>query len=191
MSNGLNFSNVKFIKSASSKADFLFDYPQVTFIGRSNVGKSTLINALLRVSNFMKVSKDAGLTKLVNYALVDDTFYLVDVPGYGYSQTKIGSFQKLMQDYLQDNSMLKKVYLLIDSRRLLLPDDDEFITFLENMSYDFAIVFTKVDKLSTSEKHYLQLQEEKLNGIQYFEVGLKNEENYQKLRDDIKRSIKK
>lgn len=187
----INFSNVRFIKSASSKADFLYDYPSITFIGRSNVGKSTLINSILKKNNFMKVSKDAGLTKLVNYALVDDKFYLVDVPGYGYSKTKVGSFQKLMDDFLNDNKKIKKVYLLVDSRRLLLPDDDEFISYLENSNIHFALIFTKVDKLSTSEKHFLNLQKDKLSSIQLFETGLKMEKSFQNIRDDIKRVLLK
>ena len=77
----ISFQNVNFVKSAVDKKGFLQDKPTVTFIGRSNVGKSTLINALVQRKNFMKTSKTAGQTNMVNYAVIDNSFYVADVPG--------------------------------------------------------------------------------------------------------------
>lgn len=181
----VSFQNVEFIKSAVDKKGFLLDKPVVTFIGRSNVGKSTLCNGLVRRKNFMKTSKTAGQTRMVNYALIDNAFYLADVPGYGFATFQRDTFEGLMKDFLEDNKALKKVYLLIDSRRLLLPADADFADYLEELNIPYAYVFTKVDKLNSSEKHYLKLQEEKIAPVPFFEVGIKKENLYQALRDDI------
>lgn len=186
----IRFNNVVFLKSAYQKKDFLLDKPTLTFIGRSNVGKSTLINGLLQRKNFMKTSKTAGATRAVNYCLVDNKFYLADVPGYGFASFERDSFPQLMKDFLEENKALKKVYLLIDSRRLLLPADDEFCDYLEALHMPYAFVFTKIDKLSGAEKADLKLQEEKLAPAQIFEVALKKEELYQKIRKDIVETIK-
>ena len=185
-----DFQDVNFVRSAVEKKQFLYDKPAVTFIGRSNVGKSTLINQLVRRKNFMKTSKTAGQTNMVNYAVIDNKFYLVDVPGYGYATFARDHFAKLMDDFLIDNKALKKVYILIDARRLLLPADDEFAEYLESLKIPHAFVFTKTDKMTASEKHYLKLQEEKLAPIPCFEVGLKKENAYQALRDDIIKTVK-
>ncbi len=185
-----DFQNVEFIRSAVDKKQFLYDKPIVTFIGRSNVGKSTLVNQLVRRKNFMKTSKTAGLTNMVNYSLVDKKFYLVDVPGYGFATFRRDHFAKLMEDFLVDNKALKRVYILIDARRLLLPADDEFSQYLESLSIPYSFVFTKTDKMTASEKHYLKLQEEKIAPTPFFEVGLKKEKAYQALRDDIILTVK-
>lgn len=185
-----DFSDVRFVKSAVDKQGFLYDKPIVTFIGRSNVGKSTLVNQIVRRKNFMKTSKTAGLTNMVNYSVVDNKFYLVDVPGYGYATFARDHFAKLMEDFLVENKALRKVYILIDGRRLLLPADDEFASYLESLSIPYSFVFTKTDKMTQSEKHYLRLQEEKIAPATFFEVGLKKESCYQALRDDIIKTIK-
>lgn len=185
-----DFSDVRFVKSAVDQKGFLYDKPIVTFIGRSNVGKSTLINQLVRRKNFMKTSKTAGLTNMVNYSLIDNRFYLVDVPGYGYATFARDHFAKLMEDFLVENKALKKVYILIDARRLLLPADDDFANYLESLSIPYSFVFTKTDKMTQSEKHYLRLQEEKIAPAGFFEVGLKKESGYQALRDDIISTVK-
>lgn len=185
-----SFSDIAFIRSAPDKKQFLFDHPTVTFIGRSNVGKSTLINSLVQRKNFMKTSKTAGLTKMVNYSLIDNSFYLADVPGYGFATFQRDNFAPLMKDFLEDNKALKKVYILIDSRRLLLPADDEFASYLESLGIPYAFVFTKTDRMNASEKHFLRQQIEKLAPTQCFEVGLKMENKIQALRDDIIKTVK-
>lgn len=186
----ISFQNVEFVKSAADKKGFLLDKPTVTFIGRSNVGKSTLINALVKRKNFMKTSKTAGQTNMVNYALIDKSFYLADVPGYGFATFKRDTFAGLMKDFIEDNKGLKKVYLLIDARRLLMPADDDFATYLEEHNVPYAFVFTKLDKLKAIEKEDLALQKEKLGDKQTFDVALKKESLYQLLRDDIVKSVK-
>ena len=189
MASKICFQNIRFIRSAVEKSQFLQDHPVVTFIGRSNVGKSTLVNETVKCKNFMKTSKTAGLTKMVNYSLIDNKLYFADVPGYGFATFERDNFAGLMKDFIEDNPSLKKVYLLIDARRLLLPADDEFASYLESLHIPYAFVFTKCDKINTSERHFLRLQEEKLAPVPCFEVGFKMNQNYQKLRDDISKVI--
>ena len=171
----LCFTKVKFVKSATKKEEFLFDKPVFTFIGRSNVGKSTLINRLVQQKGFRKTSKTAGRTNRVNYALIDSKLYLADVPGYGFATFERDSFSPRRKAFLEENKALKKVYILIDSRRLLRPADDSFRDYLEGLNIPFAAVFTKRDKLKSEEKLLVKEQEERILPYESFEVSLKDE----------------
>ena len=178
------FQKVRFVKSAVKKEEFLLDKPVFTFIGRSNVGKSTLINRLVQQKGFRKTSKTAGRTNRVNYALIDNKIYLADVPGYGFATFERDSFSPMRKSFLEENKALKKVYLLIDSRRLLRPADDSFIDYLESLSLPLTCVFTKRDKLKSQEKERVSLQEEKLLPYSSIEVSLKDEKGIIALRKD-------
>ena len=149
----INFRNTRFIKSAISAEDSLFDMNHIVTIGRSNVGKSTLINCLADHKNLAFVSKRPGQTKLLNYFNVDNKFYLVDAPGYGYRKTgKKDGFDQMMESYFQNNKKLKLVLWLLDSRRELSREDLEFVEFLSQIDVKVLVCFTKVDKLNQSEK---------------------------------------
>lgn len=149
----INFRNNKFIKSASKANECLFDKPHVIFIGRSNVGKSSLINALCDNKNLAFTSKQPGHTKLLNMFSIDDKFYLVDAPGYGYRKTGLkDDFDKMMDSYFTDNRHLKLVVWLLDSRRQLSKEDEEFYEFIDELKIPAMVVFTKSDKINQSEK---------------------------------------
>lgn len=155
----INFRKVEFIKSATSYLDKpTKDLPEVLFVGKSNVGKSSLINALCDNKNLAFTSSKPGFTKLLNYFEVDNTFYLVDAPGYGYTisgSRHLDSFAKMMESYFK-NSHLKGVVFIIDSRHKLSKDDEDFYHFLNDNDVPFILVASKVDKLNQSEKAALK-----------------------------------
>jgi GTP-binding protein len=125
-------------------------YPEYAFIGRSNVGKSSLINMLTSHKNLAKTSGKPGKTQLINHFLINDNWYLVDLPGYGYakvSKDKRKTFQKFIKDYFNKRMQLACTFVLIDSRHEPQKIDLEFMEFLGENGIPFCIVFTKTDKL--------------------------------------------
>ncbi len=126
------------------------DRPEYAFIGRSNVGKSSLINMLVGQNNLAKVSVRPGKTQLINHFIIDESWYLVDLPGYGYAKIAISvkeKFQKLISRYILDRENLYCLFVLIDIRHSPQQIDIEFITWLGENHIPFAIIFTKADKL--------------------------------------------
>lgn len=150
----INFRNAKFVKSAFKETEHLQDLPHILLIGKSNVGKSSLINALVEQKNLAYVSKTPGQTKLVNYYLIDNKFYLVDVPGFGYRKLAYEKdlFEEMMEGYLKNNSSLKAVFYLMDSRREITADEQSVIDYFNDLHYPLEIILTKEDKLTQSEK---------------------------------------
>jgi GTP-binding protein len=130
------------------------DLPEFAFIGRSNVGKSSLINMLTDRKNLAKVSQTPGKTRLINHFNINDTWFLVDLPGYGYakmSKSEKPKLDKMINDYLLRRKSLRLTLLLIDSRHELLAIDRQFITWLSQNQIPFVIILTKTDKLSRSQ----------------------------------------
>jgi len=124
--------------------------PEYAFIGRSNVGKSSLINMLVGQKSLAKVSVRPGKTQLINHFIIDESWYLVDLPGYGYAKISISvkeKFQKLISRYILERENLYCLFVLIDIRHSPQAIDVEFITWLGENSIPFAIIFTKADKL--------------------------------------------
>lgn len=160
----MRFINAKFIKSASKKSEFIFNnLAQVAIVGRSNVGKSSLINTLTNNGKLAKTSSTPGRTRLVNYFNIDNKFYLVDLPGYGYHKASKGiakAWDNVMNDYFSDNPNLKLVLLLLDSRILATDLDKQMMDYLFEKQIPALIVLTKADKISRSE---LNLQIDKLS----------------------------
>ncbi len=151
----MEIKNATFIVSNSDfrkcPADGRNEY---AFIGRSNVGKSSLINMLTRNKSLAKTSVRPGKTQLINHFLINNEWYLVDLPGYGYariSKTQRAAWQKMISDYILQREVLVNTFVLIDSRIPPQRIDLEFISFLGRNGIPLAIVFTKVDKQNQSE----------------------------------------
>ncbi|WP_425456575.1 ribosome biogenesis GTP-binding protein YihA/YsxC [Asticcacaulis tiandongensis] len=130
------------------------DLSEVAFAGRSNVGKSSLINALTGHNHLARASNEPGRTREVNFFVVDDKFRLVDLPGYGWakaSKTEVKRFQNLGRDYLRGRPALKRAYLLIDARHGLKDVDNEPMDALDTAAVSYQIVLTKADKIKPHE----------------------------------------
>jgi GTP-binding protein len=130
------------------------DLPEVAFAGRSNVGKSSLINGLVNRHGLARASNEPGRTREVNFFVLDARIRLVDLPGYGFaraSKDATRKFQNLGRDYLRGRPNLKRVYLLIDARHGLKAPDKEALDALDQSAVSYQIVLTKADKIKTSE----------------------------------------
>jgi GTP-binding protein len=130
------------------------DLPEYAFIGRSNVGKSSLINMLANRTSLAKTSSTPGKTRLINHFIINGEWYLVDLPGYGYVMAKPGQkkkFQSIITDYIKKRENLTCLFLLLDSRLEPQKIDLAFITWLGNCGVPFALIFTKTDKLTVTK----------------------------------------
>ncbi|WP_455000859.1 ribosome biogenesis GTP-binding protein YihA/YsxC [Capnocytophaga leadbetteri] len=126
--------------------------PEYAFIGRSNVGKSSLINMLTNCKNLAKTSGRPGKTQLINHFKIDDRWFLVDLPGYGYarvSKTTKQVFQRFITDYFEQREQLVSAFVLVDIRHEPQKIDVEFMQWLGERAIPFAIIFTKADKLKS------------------------------------------
>lgn len=131
------------------------DRHEYAFIGRSNVGKSSLINMLTNNKNLAKTAAKPGKTQLINHFLINDSWYMVDLPGYGYariSETHRQAFEKMIRDYILKRESLVCLFVLIDSRHEPLQIDLEFMEWLGENGVPFVMVFTKADKLTANQR---------------------------------------
>ena len=125
------------------------DRPEYAFIGRSNVGKSSLINMLVNNDRLAKTSGTPGKTQLINHFNIDNKWYIVDLPGYGFAKVSLASrkkWEKMIEDYLRKRENLVTVFILIDSRHSPQKNDLEFVNRLGEWQIPFCLVFTKADK---------------------------------------------
>ena len=155
----INFKNTTFVKSTPSVKERPSDlYSEVLIVGKSNVGKSSLINRLCTKKSLAYTSSKPGHTRLLNYYNIDNAFYLVDAPGYGFAKGGIDLdrlFGTMMDEYFTDNEHLKLVLLLIDSRREFGENDLEILDYLKNTKIPYFVVITKVDKVNQKGKSEL------------------------------------
>ena len=163
----VNLQNAEFILSAAAPKDFPRDgLPQIAFAGRSNVGKSSVINRLLNRKNFARVGAAPGKTIHINYFKIDNAFYLVDLPGYGYakvSKAERDRWGKLMEDYFARPDLLTLGVMIVDSRHKPTADDCTMARWFRDTGCPLIVVANKLDKLKKSEvEPNLQLVRETL-----------------------------
>ena len=170
---------------------------EIAFIGRSNVGKSSILNMLLNKKSIAKVSKTPGKTKLINYFLINDSIYFVDLPGYGYAKlSKQNKFEisKITKSYFTDREQLKQIFLLIDVRHEIQKSDYSFMVFLKSLNKDFIIIFTKTDKIKDSLiedhcKNYLQSIKNLYSKNIYFKSSSKSKNGKEEILNYIEKTI--
>ena len=156
----INFNNAKLIISAGFTSQILKDKPHIVFSGRSNVGKSTLINKLVGQHKLARTSSSPGKTITINFYETDKTFYLVDLPGYGYarrSETDRKKWSDLVEGYFKENAKSKSRYInliiqLIDLKVGATADDLAMINYMNSLEIPYIIVATKADKLNKTNK---------------------------------------
>ncbi|MFC2112476.1 ribosome biogenesis GTP-binding protein YihA/YsxC [Bacteroidota bacterium] len=146
---------VSFIKSSTKIKDCPSEpFPEYAFTGRSNVGKSSLINMICNRTKLAKTSSTPGKTQLINHFLINDSWYLVDLPGYGYAKMPVQEREKMMKmirDYVLKSQRLVCLFLLIDIRLKMQDADKKFLSFLGENEVPFVLVFTKTDKVSKNQ----------------------------------------
>lgn len=191
----INYNNVTFVKSCPTRKE----KPQVSksevlIVGKSNVGKSSLINALTNKKKVAFTSSKPGHTRLLNYYDIDNSFYIVDAPGYGYAKGGLDLdrlFAEMMESYFDNNNELKLVLILLDARRELSVDDQEIISFVKENNVKFLIVITKYDKVNQKEKAALnkRLNNEGFSKEQVFYTSSLNSNGLSLLKKEIEKSI--
>jgi GTP-binding protein len=146
----------EFVRSVYSPEDFPKDScSQIAFAGRSNVGKSSMINCLIRQKNLARISSQPGKTRSINYLKINDRFYFVDLPGYGFAkvpQTEREKWKKLIETFLHNSKNLKGLIQIIDARIGMTDKDEEMITFSKRSGILLLVVATKSDKLNQQQK---------------------------------------
>jgi GTP-binding protein len=173
-------SKTKFIISAPNKNSWpKDDLNEICFLGKSNVGKSSLLNTICNNSKIARVSSTPGCTKLLNFFEVDETYRIVDAPGYGYAKTSLlndENFAKMMDEYIFERENVKLFVLLVDSRRELSQDDIDCLEMLKSTKKEVVVVGTKADKLNQSGKSkFTKNVKNNIEGKVYLTTTLKKE----------------
>ena len=162
--------------------------PEYAFIGRSNVGKSSLVNSICRKKNIAKISRKPGKTKLINHFKINDSWYLTDLPGYGYaniSKTVKKNIDKLIRDYFLHRKQIKLIFLIVDIRHKPQDVDLNFMSWLINQGKRFTLIFSKSDKIRKGKfdaKDYILEIKSKLNEKpKYFITSSKKKEGIEEI----------
>ena len=156
------FNTNKFLGSFSSYKDIPYSSinKECCFIGRSNVGKSSLLNAVTKTKKLAKTSKTPGRTQSINVFEINDKINIIDLPGYGFAKVSKVIKEKLLiliEDYIEHREKLNHVFLLIDSKVGIKNSDIDMLDFLNNCSKEFSIVLTKIDKISLNHRDFQKI----------------------------------
>ena len=194
----MNYNNAQFEKSFGTAAQLeVSDLPEICFCGRSNVGKSSLINRVLGRKSIARVSSKPGKTVTVNFYRVGD-FRLVDLPGYGYAKVPFSEKSRwadLMEGYFQSGRNIKMAFQLIDMRRPATEFDISMLDFMSQMGIPYTVILTKSDKLNKTEtENRLSLIREELGefaeGVQIIPFSAQNNNGVEGLREVIESCLK-
>jgi GTP-binding protein len=151
----VKISSARFVKSATRPAEFPRDQrPEIAFCGRSNIGKSSLLNTLTKAHGLARTSSSPGRTQTINFFLIDERFYFVDLPGYGYAKVPMAikeGWGAMIEHYLQDRNQLKLALMLVDSRIAPVESDMLMKRWLDHHRIPNAVVLTKTDKISRNQ----------------------------------------
>jgi GTP-binding protein len=188
--------NASFIKTVVKLEDipFLQDRPEIAVVGRSNVGKSTLLNHFLGVKNLAKTSSTPGKTRALNFFKVDEKIIFVDMPGYGYaavSKQEAQQWSRLVEGYLKQRESLKLLLFLVDIRRIPGDEDLKMLEWIQFHKVPALLVLTKVDKVSQSERS-LQTERitDRIKGLPYVHYSATKNQGRKELSALIKNYLK-
>ena len=152
----MRIRNSKFVRSLSAFTNFPGQgLPEIAMVGKSNVGKSSLINSLTRNSRLARTSSEPGKTRLVNLYLINEAVFLVDLPGYGFakaSKQEKDRWAGMIEGYLQNSGNLRRVFQLVDIRHAPTQDDQMMVEYLRHYEIPFTVIATKADKLSKAQR---------------------------------------
>ncbi|MEK9155351.1 MAG: ribosome biogenesis GTP-binding protein YihA/YsxC [Patescibacteria group bacterium] len=187
--------SASFYISATNLAEFPDDNkPHIAMVGRSNVGKSSMINHLAQQKKLARVSSEPGRTQTINLYTMDDRFYLVDLPGYGYAKTskeKRAEFSTMIHEYLEHTAQLKLVLLIIDARIPATDLDATMLEWLQQTTIPFIIVMNKMDKVKPTDAQKLhQLFQEKYPGVRRIEHSILSGKNQKEIWSAIESALR-
>lgn len=188
--------NCEFVKSCFNKKDFINDDKfEVCFVGRSNAGKSSLINAIFNNKSLAKTSSSQGKTRLVNYFLIDKKFYIVDLPGYGFhlaGKQNEKNWSTLIEDYFAQKEEKKHVLMLVDIRHNPSEDDKQMLKFLNFYNIKYKIIATKSDKIAKSKRNNQKLMLAKELNVGIDDIiycSSESKENIEQIKNLIKEMV--
>ena len=187
----------EFVRSAKLKKDYgNQEIPEIAIVGKSNVGKSSLINALTNNSKLARVSKQPGKTRLVNFFLLNQQFYLVDLPGYGFarvSKAEKETWDEMMRTYFENSKQLRAVILLLDIRHKPTKEDIAMLHYIEYYAIPYVVCLTKADKIAKSKRknEAVHKRKEIPSSFAYDIIPISSEEGYgkQELLDYLERYL--
>lgn len=187
----------EFVRSAKLKKDYgNQEIPEIAIVGKSNVGKSSLINALTNNSKLARVSKQPGKTRLVNFFLLNQQFYLVDLPGYGFarvSKAEKETWDEMMRTYFENSKQLRAVILLLDIRHKPTKEDIAMLHYIEYYAIPYVVCLTKADKIAKSKRknEAVHKRKEIPSSFAYDIIPISSEEGYgkQELLDYLDRYL--